>query len=250
MTLGQDIFQMVYDMIDTTVYSSAAGPEVDNRAKIIYQDPGLITAIDEALKQLQSTGELGPGVSGEAATGGGGEFENALAEMVNNDWMGAAELSMTDEEYSAWMESDAKKEPFLGKPNEAQAVGMVKSGVSGAMNPVSLGVSAISLIPHAALVLLAISLAPLIIDQLKSPGSMLDVRWRRVMQEEFNALMSRQEQWNAQIGVRQVYVASHDQFLIGNGAALSESNLRRVRESDQRIADRLEFTDHAKEFFK
>ena len=118
------------------------------------------------------------------------------------------------------------------------------------MSPVGGMTSLISSMPHAALVLLAIALAPLIVDQLKSPGSMLDVRWRRIMQEEFIALMGRQDQWNAQIGVRQVYVASHDQFLVGNGAAMSESNLRRVRESDDRIADRLEFTDHAKEFFK
>ena len=247
MTLGQDIYQMVHDMIDTTVYSSAAGPNVDNYAKVIYQDPGLITAIDESLKQMGYAGD--PGESKPQAIGGDGDFENALADLINEDFNDLADDAMSDKEYAKFAENRAKQKPFLEPVGEAQAVSLARSGIKAAQNPISLGVSAISMIPHAALVLLAISLAPLIIDQLKSPGSMLDVRWRRIMQEEYNALMSRQDQWNAQIGVRQVYVASHDQFLIGNGAALSESNLRRVRESDQRIADRLEFTDHAVEFF-
>ncbi len=246
MTVGEDIYQLIHDTINTTVYSSAAGPDVDNEAKIIYQDPGLINAIDEAINKMEVKGIGGK----EAATGGGGEFEYALAELINDDFNAIAEDAMTDQEYSIFAESKAKLKPMLAPISEAQGVSLAKSGIRAATNPASLAISAISALPHAALVLLAISLAPMIIDQLKSPGSMLDVRWKRIMADEYNALMSRQDQWNAQIGLRQVYVTSHDQFLIGNGAALSESNLRRVRESDQRIADRIEFVDHAKEFFR
>jgi len=246
MTLGQDIYQLIHNMIDTTVYSSAAGPDVDNYAKIIYQDPGLIAAIDNAIEKMQVTGIGGK----ESAIGGDGEFENALAELVNDDFNAIADDAMSDQEYSKFAENRAKSKPFLDPIGESQAVGLAKSGLGAAQRPFSLGVSAISMMPHAALLLLAVSLAPLIISELKRPGSTLDVRWRRIMQDEYNALMARQDQWNAQIGVRQVYVVSHDQFLIGNGAAMSESNLRRVRESDQRIADRIEFTDHAREFFK
>lgn len=247
MTLGEQVYDLVYQMINETVYSSAAGPNVNNYAKIIYQDPGLISAIDT---EFEKAGVVGVAESVAEATGGSGEFENALAEMVDNDWMGAAEDQMSDKEYASWMESETKKTPKMGLNIEENSASLISAGLSGAKNPVGLGMSAVAMIPHAALVMLAIAITPLIIDQLKSPGSMLDIRWRRIMELEFNALMSRQDQWNAQIGVRQVYVASHDQFLIGNGAALSESNLRRVRESDQRIADRLEFTDHALELFR
>jgi hypothetical protein len=235
-------------MIDTTIYSSAAGPDVDNWAKLIYQDPGLISAIDDTVNRLDSETTLTGG--DERTIGGGGDFENALAEMVNSDWMGSAENSMSDEEYLSWMENSSKKEPMLDSIGEAQASSLTKTTISVARNPMTIVAPLMGMLPHAALILLAASLAPLIIDEMKKPGSMLDVRWRRIMQEEFNAIMGRQDQWNAQIGVRQVYVASHDQFLIGNGAAMSESNLRRVRESDDRIADRIEFTDHALEFFR
>lgn len=77
---------------------------------------------------------------------------------------------------------------------------------------------------------------------------MYDVRFRRIMTDEFNAFMERQEQWNAQIGLRNVYVQSHSGFLIQNGAAQTESTLRQVRESVQRVAP-MDFTDHAKELF-
>ncbi len=241
MTLGDVVSQMVTDMINTTVYSSAAGPDVDNYAKIIYQDPGLIAAIDAAFEKLSI-----PIEGDEKTTGGGGEFENALAEMIDGDWLGPAEDSMSDEEYASYMANDAKKTPIL---SEAQGAGLVKSALSVAKTPMSVVAPLMGILPHAALVLLALSLAPMIVDELKKPGSMLDVRWRRIMGNEFNALMERQAQWNAQMGIRQVYAVSHDQFLIGNGAALSESNLRQVRESDQRIAERISFTDHAKEFF-
>lgn len=241
MTLGDAVYQLVHDMIDTTIYSSAAGPDVDNYAKVIYQDPGLAQLIDVELQKL-----IPP--TNQKATGGNGEFEDSLANEINDANNDEAELAMTDEEYANFMGNKTKD--TVGLLGESQATSIVKQGVGIAKNPLMAIAPMISMMPHAALVLLAISLAPLIIDQLKSPGSALDIRWRRIMFEEFNAFMSRQDQWNAQIGLRQVYVQSSDGFMIGNGAAFSESNLRRVRESDQRIADRLEFTDHAKEFFK
>ena len=245
MTLGDVVSQLVTDMINTTVYSSAAGPDVDNRAKIIYQDPGLIAAIDTEFEKISM-----PVEGEEKAVGGDGEFENALAEMIDSDWLGAAEDSMSDDEYASYMTNDAKKTPILEPISEAQGAGLTKSALAVAKSPMSVIAPLMGILPHAALVLLALSLAPMIVDELKKPGSMLDVRWRRIMGNEFNALMERQAQWNAQIGIRQVYAVAHDQFLIGNGAAFSESNLRQVRESDQRIAERIDFTDHAKEFFR
>lgn len=241
MTLGEAVYQMIHDMINTTVYSSAAGPDVDNYAKLIYQDPGLIQIIDTEIQRVTPD-------PNQEATGGDGEYEDILADEINNSFNDEAELAMSDKEYENFMSQ--KIPSYFEQVSEKGGAGLVKNALSGAQSPMAMVAPLMGILPRAALVLLAISLAPLIISEFKKPGSTLDVRWRRIMELEFNAMMSRQDQWNAQIGIRQVYVQSFDGFLVGNGAAFTESNLRQVRESDQRIADRLDFTDHAKEFFR
>ena len=135
--------------------------------------------------------------------------------------------------------------------SEGQLAGMVGRGISTAQNPASAATGLIRFLPHAALVALAISLAPLIIKELKKPGSMLDIRFKRIMQDEFNAFLGRQDQWDTKLGLRQVRVQSKSGFLVTNGSAMTENNLRQVREGGT-DGDRLaliEMSDLSKELF-
>jgi hypothetical protein len=111
-----------------------------------------------------------------------------------------------------------------------------------------------SKLPHAVLVLLAIQLAPMIIDELKRPGSWLDIRFKRLMIEEFNAFLSRQEQWNTQLGLRNLIVQNTPGFIITGGTSATETTLRIVRGGgtipDTRLATQNnEIFHHEKELF-
>lgn len=139
-----------------------------------------------------------------------------------------------------------------GGLTESGAANMTRKGLNIAQHPEAMVGMGISYLPHAALVALAIALVPLIIKELKKPGSALDIRFRRIMIDEFNAFLGRQDQWDTKLGLREVRVQSSAGFLIMNGSAMTENNLRQVREGGT-DGDRLALigmTDHAKELFR
>jgi len=79
----------------------------------------------------------------------------------------------------------------------------------------------------------------------------LDIRFRRMMADEFNAFLERQDQWDTMLGLRQTIVQSKAGFLMESGAAMTETNLRQRREGGvdgNRIA-LIDMTDHSKELF-
>lgn len=135
--------------------------------------------------------------------------------------------------------------------NQSAVAGAVSRGYSSSRNPLGVGSTLLGMLPHTALVALAIQLTPLIIDQLKSPGNYLDVRWKRIMMDEFNAMLERQDQWDTMIGLRQTIVQSKAGFLMESGAAMTENNLRQRREGgvDGNRLALIDFTDHSKEMF-
>jgi len=143
-------------------------------------------------------------------------------------------------------------EGTAGGLSESGAAGMTRKGLNVAQHPESIIGMGVGMIPHAALVALAIALVPLIIKELKKPGSALDIRFRRLMLDEFNAFLGRQDQWDTKLGLREVRVQSSAGFLIMNGSAMTENNLRQVREggTDGNRLALIDMTDHAKELFR
>lgn len=134
--------------------------------------------------------------------------------------------------------------------SEGEAIGMARKTLSIVQNPASLVATGLQFLPHAALVALALSLIPIILDQLTRAGGPLDLRWKRIMQNEFNAFLDRQTQHNTQIGLRQVIVQSKAGFLSMNGAA-NENTLRQIREggiNKDRLAN-IDVKDHARGLF-
>ena len=132
--------------------------------------------------------------------------------------------------------------------------GPARQGMGAVRNPAGGLETLMARLPQTALVVLAVALAPMIIDEMKRPGSFLDIRWKRVMLEEFNAFLERQDQWNTMLGLRQVIVQSQVGFLMTGGASMSENTLRIVRGggtiADSRLANPNDsFYNHTKELF-
>ncbi len=146
-------------------------------------------------------------------------------------------------------ESEIEKKVGTSSDIESGAIGAVRSGTGLAQNPASSIAMLLRFIPHAALVALVISMIPLIIQELKKPGSMMDVRWKRMMQDEFNAFLDRQDQMNTYLGYRQIIVQSKAGFMTqASGAGTYDSN-RDLREGgmDKDRQEIIGLEDHAKQ---
>jgi len=131
---------------------------------------------------------------------------------------------------------------------ESGAIGAVRTGTGLAQNPASSIGMLMRFIPHAALVALVLSMIPIIIKELKRPGSLMDVRWKRMMTEEFNAFLDRQDQMNTFLGYRQVIVQSKAGFIAqSSGAGTYFSNRdRREGGMDKDRQEIVGLVDHAK----
>lgn len=119
-----------------------------------------------------------------------------------------------------------------------------------AQNPASLVAMGLQLLPHAVLVSFAISLAPLIFDLLTRPGGPLDLRFKRIIDDEINAFLSRQTQRDTEMGVRQVIIQSKTGFTATNGKN-NYNTLRGIREggvNEERLS-RIGKVDHSKGVF-
>lgn len=128
---------------------------------------------------------------------------------------------------------------IAGKVRQASA--LARGGAAG------MAMGGIAYLPHAALVAVAIAMAPIIMEELTRPGGILDIRFRRYLEEEYNAGLDRQTQRNTQIGLRQVIIQSRAGFIQANGVA-NENTLRSIREGGfqgQRVID-IDFISHAR----
>ena len=117
-------------------------------------------------------------------------------------------------------------------------------------NPASIVSIGLGLLPHAALITLAVSLAPLIFDILTKPGGPLDLRFKRIIDDEINAFLSRQTQKDTEMGVRQVIIQSKLGFTASNGLN-NYNTLKGIREGgiNKERLDRLGMVDHSKGVF-
>jgi len=117
-------------------------------------------------------------------------------------------------------------------------------------NPGSLVAKGLKFLPHAAAVLFAIQISKYVFAEITKAGGSMDLRWRRQMDDEFNAFLDRQTQRNTQIGNRQVVIQSAAGFIQMNGAA-NENTLRQIRDGgvDGTRLARVDLTDHAKGLF-
>jgi hypothetical protein len=241
MTVGDVIHEMVAMMMESMDVTSASDDmkgTVINKLIRIKDDPsGMNQLLDMELKTLIK----------EVANERTEEAEAKAAHV--KQW----------EQWSAGLGGFIGKDPqdqskwdFGLKQN--QVTKPIREGVRAATRPEDMGMMFLSKLPHAVLIMLAIQLAPMIIDELKRPGSFLDIRFKRLMLNEFNAFLQRQEQWNTQLGLRNLTVQNTPGFIVTGGTSATETTLRIVRGGgtipDTRLATQNnQLTHHEKELF-
>lgn len=212
----------------------------------------ITTYVIDLLKETQIT-SASPGwtntVKDVRVTGLGADFEYALQEAITET---ISEIATTNPDLfvGGGTATTAKKITEKKGTKERQTARLVRQGVSIADNPAILVAEGIRYLPHATLLLLALSLAPLIFDILTKPGGVLDLRFKRIIDNEINAFLSRQTQKDTEFGVRQVIIQSKIGFTATNGAN-NFNTVRGIREGgiDKERLDRIGMIDHSKGVF-
>jgi len=146
-------------------------------------------------------------------------------------------------------------EEKTGKKKKGVAEQQFASGVKGAFSerlqdPVGMMADTIPLLPHKALITLAVLLTPIIFETLTKPGGPLDLRFKRVISDEINAFLSRQTQRDTEMGVRQVIIQSKTGFTAVNGFN-NYNTLKGIREGgvNNELLSRVGKVDHSKGIF-
>ncbi len=132
----------------------------------------------------------------------------------------------------------------IGTQTARQTMSVLQNPIDSAFG------EALKYLPHAVLVTLALSLVPIIFKELTKAGGPLDLRFRRILEKEYNGFLDRQTQRNTQTGARQVIVQSRSGFIAMSGAG-NYNNLREIREggaNKDRLAS-IEMVDHARGLF-
>jgi len=137
---------------------------------------------------------------------------------------------------------------------ESKIKSNILKGVSVSKDPIGAVAGTLGKIPipHAALVALALALIPIIFKELTRDGGALDLRWKRIIDNEVNGFLDRQTQRNTQIGTRQVIIQSRAGFIAINGAAGNENTIRQIRDGgvDGNRLAQIDIIDHSKELFQ
>jgi len=133
----------------------------------------------------------------------------------------------------------------------SQGVGVARSALSKFQNPEGLVAEGLQFLPHAAVVSFALVLIPIIINELTKPGGPFDLRWKRQMEKEFNALMDRQTAYDLNIGERGLIVQTRQGFINNLGRAGNANTLRQIREGgvNRLHLNEIDYTDHAQGLF-
>lgn len=140
-----------------------------------------------------------------------------------------------------------------GTNAESKIKSNLLKGATAAKNPIGAVTSALQGIPlpHAQLVALALAMIPILFKEFTRDGGILDLRWKRIMDNEVNSFLDRQTQRNTQIGLRQVIIQSRAGFIQMNGAGGNENTIRQVRDGgvDGNRLAQIDIFDHSKELF-
>ena len=191
----------------------------------------ITTYVIDLLKEAQIT-SASPNwtntVKDVRVTGLGADFDYELQEAINET---ISEIATTNPDLfgGGTAKTPEAKTPKKKGFGEAQGISLASKTLRGAQDPASIVTMGLRYLPHAALVAFAISLAPLIFDLLIRPGGPFDVRFKRIVDNEINAFLSRQTQKDTEFGVRQVIIQSKLGFTASNGVN-NYNTVRGIRE--------------------
>ena len=209
-----------------------------NLQNIFYQI--VLSILRDARFSSASEGHINKfeGVAGgPVSIGSDDEIKQAIAEIVAEVSEGGL-LPEEDENIKSITEKGFTEKTTLTAAQKAKGL---------ALNPTSLFGESLMHLPQAALIAFAISIAPVVFEYITRPGGPMDVRWKRVLELEFNAFLARQTQKDTQMGPRQVIIQSKVGFTAANG--LNNYNTSRgIREGgiNPERESRIKMTDHTK----
>ncbi len=206
----------------------------------------IISNVIELLKETQIT-SASPGwtntVKDVRVTGLGADFDQeleiAIQEKIteylaqNSDLVGG----------NATGKTSTTKNTLSGQ----KTAGLIRKGGSLIQNPQGIAMEIARYMPHTAFVLIAASVAPMIFELLTKPGGPFDLRFKRIVDKEISAFLSRQTQKDTEFGVRQVIIQSKTGFTAKNGAN-NYNTVRGIREGgiNEELFDRVGRIDHQK----
>ena len=167
------------------------------------------------------------------------DFDSVLAEDVVNIIKAEIKIQMTEQKDT---KAEATSEP---SGSTDKAISKAKMGMGIVQNPQTLVAMGLKTLPYAAVVLFATELIPIIIQEISRPGSIMDLRWKRMMAMEMNAFMDRQTQRDTQIGLRQIIATSEKGRIARNGGVGTYNNQKEIRENDNNLANRIGIKQHA-----
>jgi len=217
---------------------------------IIYQI--VLSIMRESQFSSASPGHINEflGVTGaNTSIGTDEELREAIAEIMEEIGVGGGKEETEADLASDLLNVEGKKGAKEGT-TEKEAAGFIRKKMSIIQNPNDIAMEIARFMPHAALVLIAASIAPLIFDIMTKPGGPLDLRFKRIIADEINAYLLRQTQKDTEMGVRQVIIQSKRGFTAINGQN-NYNTLRGIREGGivKERLDRIGMKDHSKGVF-
>lgn len=154
------------------------------------------------------------------------------------------------EEIKIQMTEFQENPPTPKSKPEASTVSNVTGDISEVMNivknPTAWISGALKVLPPVALAFLAKEIAEMVFTEITKPGGVMDLRWKRQMEKENNAFLSRQTQRETQLGVRPVIINQSNGFIALN-PALNYNNQKIIRDHNYEAASdpKLRLVDHA-----
>lgn len=135
-------------------------------------------------------------------------------------------------------------------PALGSVLGSAKQTAALAQNPAGLVAAGLPFLPHAVLVSFVVSMIPLILEELTKPGGAFDLRFRRIMEKEFNALQARQTSYDIAIGERGVIFQGRAGFINKHGASSNTNSLKLIREGgiNKNFLTETDYVDHSQGF--
>lgn len=210
----------------------------------------ILSAFRSANMESASPGKINHFIGmegGEMDIIGSNEEINAAIQEAVQQIMGSPENA---ENLVDGLSSAGEKTGKTKSDLEKTGIGATSKVISVSQNPAGIVAQGLPLLPHAVLIAFAIALAPLIFDILTKPGGPLDLRFKRILEDEFNAFLSRQTQRDTEMGVRQVIIQGKTGFTATNGVN-NYNTLRGIREGgvDEERLSRIGKVDHSKGVF-
>jgi len=128
------------------------------------------------------------------------------------------------------------------------ALSVAGRATSNLQNPVSIVSQGLAFLPHAVIVSFVIAIIPTIINELTRPGSDFDLRFKRLVAEEYNSIEERKYLYDIRVGQKGLILQPVVGLLsTGQTGAASTNTLRLIKDGgiDKSFQGQIDYVDHA-----